>query len=70
MSGNVYEWTCSKYKERYDRSEQKCWDSASRYSLRGGSWYYRPRWVRAAHRFGVNPGDRYNGLGFRLALDK
>ena len=69
MLGNVIEWTCSEYKESYDGSEQKCAVSANYYSLRGGSWFDIPRWVRAAHR-GVNvPAARYYGVGFRLARD-
>jgi formylglycine-generating enzyme required for sulfatase activity len=68
--GNVYEWTCSQYKASYDGSEQKCADSASTYSLRGGSWFNKPRRVRAAHRGSyVYPDNRSNFLGFRLARD-
>ena len=69
MSGNVYEWTCSKYKERYDRSEQKCAVYASGYSLRGGSWLNTPRRVRAANRVSYLPVYRFNYIGFRLAQD-
>jgi len=69
MLGNVREWTCSEYKKSYDGSEQKCAVSASKYSLRGGSWRYGPGGVRSAGRdFGV-PGLRYYDLGFRLAQD-
>ena len=74
MSGNVYEWTCSAYNASYDGSEQECADYASTYSLRGGSWYSIPGWVRAADR-GQNPDSRFTndpvyssvGIGFRLA---
>ena len=69
MLGNVYEWTCSQYKKSYDGSEQKCSVSASRYSLRGGSWYSKPRGVRAAPRVYDFPAYRYNYIGFRLAQD-
>jgi formylglycine-generating enzyme required for sulfatase activity len=71
MSGNVYEWTCSEYKKRYDGSEEKCIVSASRHSsLRGGSWGGIPRRVRAANRY-VNDflDAHYNYIGFRLARD-
>jgi formylglycine-generating enzyme required for sulfatase activity len=67
--GNVYEWTCSEYKKSYDGSEQKCSVSAGKYSRRGGSWYSRPRWVRAAYRLSYDPGYRYGDFGFRLARD-
>ena len=69
MSGNVAEWTCSEYKKRYDGSEQKCVVSASKYTLRGGSWNNSPRRVRAANRDDNYPDDRYFGIGFRLAQD-
>ena len=69
MLGNVWEWTCSEYKESYEGSEQKCAVSASKYSLRGGSWNYKPRGVRAAYRSLSNPDDRYRTIGFRLAQD-
>ena len=55
MLGNVREWTCSEYKKRYDGSEQKCSVSASKYSLRGGSWRFDPRGVRAAYRSNYHP---------------
>jgi formylglycine-generating enzyme required for sulfatase activity len=50
MLGNVWEWTCSQYKESYDGREQKCAVSARKYSLRGGSWYDGPGYVRSASR--------------------
>jgi formylglycine-generating enzyme required for sulfatase activity len=69
MLGNVWEWTCSQYKKSYDGSEQKCAVSDSTYSLRGGSWNYIPRWVRAAYRFNYFPDNRFISIGFRLAQD-
>jgi formylglycine-generating enzyme required for sulfatase activity len=69
MLGNVYEWTCSEYKASYDGSEQKCAASASRYPLRGGSWNYFPRRVRAAYRYSSYPDNRNDIIGFRLARD-
>ena len=69
MLGNVWEWTCSEYKESYDGSEQKCAVSDSTYSLRGGSWNNRPRWMRAAYRNYIYPDTRLNNIGFRLARD-
>ena len=69
MLGNVFEWTCSEYKKSYNGSEQECSVSASKYSLRGGSWYNRPRRVRAANRNYSNPVYRSFYIGFRLAQD-
>ena len=69
MLGNVFEWTCSKYKDRYDGSEEECSVSAGIYSLRGGSWYSGLVGVRAANRGSGYPGYRDFDLGFRLARD-
>jgi len=69
MLGNVWEWTCSQYKKRYDGSDQKCAVSARKYSLRGGSWNDAPGFVRSAYRHSFGPGYRFHSLGFRLARD-
>lgn len=69
MSGNVWEWTCSNYKDSYDGSEEQCTEQAYRYSLRGGSWSAISKWVRAATRADPNPAARAHNLGFRLAID-
>ena len=70
MSGNVWEWTCSEYRENYDGSELECSVSAVEYSLRGGSWDFGPWGVRAADRYGLYFSDfRGSYLGFRLAQD-
>lgn len=52
--GNVWEW---------------CADSAEgeRRGLRGGSWGDDARFVRAARRYAVPPGDRFPHFGFRLS---
>ena len=71
MLGNVFEWTCSEYKDHYDGREKKCADRAFYYSLRGGSWSDAPWLVRSAHRnYGEGPGLRFHFLGFRLARDQ
>jgi formylglycine-generating enzyme required for sulfatase activity len=70
MLGNVEEWTCSEYKKSYDGSEQECSVSASKHSIRGGSWLHFPWWVRAASRDdGFFPDGRAGNFGFRLAQD-
>jgi len=35
--GNVWEWTCSEYEEKYNGKEKQCVTGGSRLSLRGGS---------------------------------
>jgi len=71
MSGNVWEWTCSAFDESYQGGETKCAspDHAGQITTRGGGWYSEARYLRAAVRDGMRPGDRHNGLGFRLVLD-
>ena len=68
MLGNVYEWTCSEYKEYYDGNETKCTNQAGRYSLRGGSWSHLPKRVRASSRGRYFPSNS-SSYGFRLAMD-
>lgn len=51
--GNVCEWTATEY-------------GAFRV-LRGGCWFNVPRFARVAYRYGYAPGNRSDGLGFRLA---
>ena len=67
--GNVWEWTCSTYDERYGGAEQKCSDkdTSSPLAVRGGSWNSAPAWVRSAGRSGNDPSNRLNYQGFRLA---
>jgi formylglycine-generating enzyme required for sulfatase activity len=54
MLGNVWEWTVSDY------------DTTGKYkTVRGGSWLYGTRSVRASLRNGSEPSLRFNNLGFR-----
>jgi formylglycine-generating enzyme required for sulfatase activity len=46
--GNVWEWTCSEYTDKYNDKEKQCPTSASRFVLRGGSWSIGPRYLRSA----------------------
>ncbi|MEW8438671.1 MAG: SUMF1/EgtB/PvdO family nonheme iron enzyme, partial [Candidatus Thiodiazotropha taylori] len=71
MSGNVWEWTCSEYDQGYGGGEQRCvrQNSDAKRSIRGGSWFNKPRWVRSANRHGFRPSVRDFNLGFRLAQD-
>ena len=69
MSGNVWEWTCSNWRERFDGSEQQCnnHDADSQFRvLRGGSWYGDPDGVRASVRDDNHPDARYSNIGFRV----
>ena len=71
IHGNVWEWTCSLYKANYDGSEKRCTSKGSDGSraLRGGSWDYKPWWLRSAFRDRNFPDAAINYIGFRLARD-
>ncbi len=67
MHGNVWEWTCSAYTERYDGSELICInDAAVRRAVRGGSWSYDPLGLRSGYRYGNNvaSSSAFGLLGF------
>ena len=68
MGGNVREWTCSEYEEKYNGKEQHCHSSKqSSYRVeRGGSWLNNPWSVRVTARIGNTPTGRYTNVGFRL----
>ena len=58
MSSNVWEWTNTLYEA-----------GGSRLAVRGGSWDFKPDYVRSAFRFWNAPSYRDYNQGFRLALD-
>jgi len=67
-SGNVWEWMCSEYEEKYNGKEKKCINKNSNKNrmLRGGSWGDKQGNVRAAYRYWYAPDDRYDNFGFRV----
>ena len=68
MHGNVWEWTCSEYRDPYDGSERRCASGGGeKRVLRGGSWINDGRNLRSAQRNANDPGNRNDNLGFRLA---
>jgi formylglycine-generating enzyme required for sulfatase activity len=67
-SGNVWEWTCSAWRNSFDGNEQRCVhkeDSVSRV-LRGGSFNDVANVARSAARSNVGPDFRGNFLGLRV----
>jgi formylglycine-generating enzyme required for sulfatase activity len=71
MLGNVWEWTCSEYNNRYSGKEKRCASKNSKKArvIRGGAWNYEPGSVRAAFRNRVSPNERGNDTGFRLVRE-
>ncbi|PXW88905.1 formylglycine-generating enzyme required for sulfatase activity [Nitrosomonas sp. Nm84] len=72
MSGNVWEWTCSNRRERFDGSEQQCNDEttdAQSRVVRGGSWDVDPDGARSSARGISNPAVRNNVVGFRVLCE-
>jgi len=73
MLGNVWEWTCSEFEDKYAGKEQRCADGGSRLVFRGGSWYVPfGGFVRAANRHWDSLDNRRSRsrsyfVGFRLA---
>jgi formylglycine-generating enzyme required for sulfatase activity len=70
MFGNAWQWTEDCYHESYDGAPADgsafTTGDCSRHILRGGSWYYVPRLLRAADRNGNTPVYRSSFYGFRL----
>ncbi len=67
-SGNVWEWTCSKWQDQFVGQEQQCarLEDFSTKAVRGGSWAYDPKYIRTSTRGEFNASISYNGFGFRV----
>jgi formylglycine-generating enzyme required for sulfatase activity len=63
--GNLWEWTCSAYANKYNGKEKQCVTTGSSLSLRGGSWNGGAGFVRSAARGA--PANRDGGVGFRVS---
>lgn len=66
--GNVWEWTYSKYENKYQGAEKICNNNSSRRVIRGGSWAFSSWSARVAYRNdgGWNVWSMYDVLGLRL----
>jgi formylglycine-generating enzyme required for sulfatase activity len=71
MIGNVWEWVQDCWNDSYKGApgDGSAWESGDcgRRVVRGGSWGNNPENCRSAIRFRLEPGDRNDDLGFRLA---
>jgi formylglycine-generating enzyme required for sulfatase activity len=72
MGGNVLQWVEDCYVDSYtgaplDASVAVTGGTCSARVLRGGSWYFDPRFLRAALRGSYSPGYRLDLFGFRVA---
>ena len=73
MAGNVYEWVNDWYDENYyttsPYNDPQGPTTGSGRVLRGGSFLYSSKSIRASNRGGRMPDNGFNGLGFRCAWD-
>jgi len=72
-AGNVWEWTCSEYEDKYRGKEQQCVkviDVKNLFVLRGGSWYNTKQRLRPTYRLSYWPHDRIKFAGFRVVREQ
>ena len=71
MHGNVWEWAQDCWNEGYRGAptDGSAWESGDcgHRVVRGGSWYFNPRRLRAAYHGRNGGGGRYKDTGFRVA---
>ncbi len=69
--GNVWEWVEDCWNDSYTGapSNGSAWTTGdcSRRGLRGGTWYYAPKYFRSALRYRFFTSRQYTGGGFRVA---
>jgi len=65
MHGNVVEWTADIWTSSH---ADDAWTSDAR-TMKGGSWFSYPLWLRSANRNSLEPDRRRMDVGFRVARD-
>ncbi|KAF3890195.1 MULTISPECIES: formylglycine-generating enzyme family protein [Nostocales] len=73
MHGLLWEWCADRWHENYEGSptDGSAWLNSrdnSRVILRGGSWDFTPWFCRSAFRFHLEPKDKGNNIGIRVAI--
>jgi formylglycine-generating enzyme required for sulfatase activity len=68
MSGNVWEWCRTKWRESYKEPADESPEGTSPRVVRGGSWLFGRWLVRCAFRFRGGPVYRYYLQGFRVVV--
>ncbi|MCP5112698.1 MAG: formylglycine-generating enzyme family protein, partial [bacterium] len=74
LSGNVWEWTRSQYRDYpypevpEERRQRETFDDAARWVLRGGSFDNNHNNARCAARINNEPANRNNNVGFRVVF--
>ena len=66
MSGNVYDWCLTQWRNSYSETPDDDPEGDARRVVRGGSWYYDLSVARAAFRGGGLPNFRGLSVGFRV----
>jgi formylglycine-generating enzyme required for sulfatase activity len=66
MSGNVWEWCRTKWREDYTSAADERLEGDAMRVLRGGSFYQDAQRVRCAVRYWDSPGYRIRYIGFRV----
>ncbi len=73
MAGNVFEWVADCWNENYQNAPTSgaAWaqGDCTRHELKGGSWFSRPEYLRAAFRNSFAAGYRSSSFGFRVARE-
>ena len=71
MHGNVWEWVEDCYNDSYKGAptDGSAWESEDCYYrvVRGGAWFRESGSLRSANRVRDPSGNRFNGVGFRVA---
>ncbi|MBT7408362.1 MAG: SUMF1/EgtB/PvdO family nonheme iron enzyme [Methylococcales bacterium] len=72
LSGNVREWTCSKYSPSYNGEESRCSSIKFKhdYVQRGGDWNSKEKQLRTSNRRVNSANYKHKTLGFRLVKIK